>query len=175
SSYLVICAAAASTGALIPLVSVQMYPAAVLLVLLWVVAAILCVIRSLDQAANARFAATVLVAWFATTPVAWFFVRFPLEKSIVTYERLVFALVGLLAVGRWFLGKSDVAAPGPGRLERSGEGVRAASASSLTQTLSRLNRITKFEIVWSLLTLLACISALAVSGSTGYAFRTAID
>src|ERR1044071_4928532 len=38
---------------------------------------------------------SVLIFWFATAPLASFYVRFPLDKSIITYNRavLVFSIV----------------------------------------------------------------------------------
>src|SRR5215470_3694339 len=44
----------------------------------------------------------VLIAWFATTPIASFYLRFPAEKSIITYDRAVilFVLLILILKGR---------------------------------------------------------------------------
>jgi hypothetical protein len=98
--YLLVVAAAASVAALIILVSVQLYGAAIILVLSWATAAIVAAVGTIGETARSRLAAMILVVWFATTPVAWFFIRFPPEKSIVTYERLVFGLVGLLGFSR---------------------------------------------------------------------------
>src|SRR2546423_956640 len=36
---------------------------------------------------------TVLLTWFATAPLASFYFRFPVDRSILTYNRLIFALV----------------------------------------------------------------------------------
>jgi O-antigen ligase len=41
---------------------------------------------------------TVLIAWFVATPFASFFVRFPVERSVITFDRAVIACVLLLLV-----------------------------------------------------------------------------
>src|SRR5262249_22030978 len=106
--YVVMIAAAATVAVLIALVAAQTYPAAIVVVLSWTIVAAVAVIGSLAEAARDRLAATILVVWFVTAPVAWFFIRFPLEKSIVTYERLVFGLVGVLGLARLLRSKPNV-------------------------------------------------------------------
>jgi len=165
---MVAAAAVISIAALIILVSGQMYPVAVILVLAWGSVAIVMAIASLDEAARSRIAAAGLVIWFATAPIAWFFIRFPLEKSIVTYERLVFGLIGLLALFRLV-----------GSFHRpSGEGTGETSLDRPGQVSAfnfQPSTLTRFEAAWLLLTALACLSALIASSNTGYAFRTAVD
>src|SRR5262245_65977056 len=97
---LVAIAAAATIVALITLVSAQIYPAATIFILLWAAVAAVAVIGSMDQAARSRAPARILAVWFVTAPVAWVFIRVPIEKAILTYERLVDALVGVFALGR---------------------------------------------------------------------------
>src|SRR5258705_10953932 len=42
---------------------------------------------------------TILVVWFVASPVASFFIRFPYDKSVITFNRAVFALIaGLLLI-----------------------------------------------------------------------------
>lgn len=36
---------------------------------------------------------TILITWFVTTPFVSFYFRFPIEKSIITFDRLVFASI----------------------------------------------------------------------------------
>ena len=151
---LVISAASASTVVLVWLVSVRMYAPATVLVLIWGLVALVTAIRSIDDTVRSKIAANTLLIWFATAPFAWYFIRFPFSKSIVTYERLVFGLVGLIAMGSlmgWL----------PGATRRARNSTDAP--------------ITKFEAVWLVFTLLACVSAATASSSTGYALKLAVD
>src|SRR6185503_176435 len=43
----------------------------------------------------------VLVAWFVTTPLASFYLRVPLERSIITYDRAVFAVMIVIVLLNW--------------------------------------------------------------------------
>jgi hypothetical protein len=36
---------------------------------------------------------TILIAWFVTTPFVSFYFRFPVEKSVITFDRLIFASI----------------------------------------------------------------------------------
>jgi hypothetical protein len=198
--YLIMMAAAASVAACIALVSARMYAPLTGLTMLWGLAAAVAAVGSMDEAARSRMAAVTLVIWFATTPVAWFFVRFPFEKSIITYERLVFGLVGLLSLSRFMRLRSDPHRRLSRRYDRTDGGnenpeprttriepILVDRGNSLIRTnpTDRPNPrsipsevgmgATKFEIVWLLLTILACFSAAAVSFTTGYAVRTAVD
>src|ERR1044071_5370907 len=39
---------------------------------------------------------TILLVWFVTTPVASFLIRYPLDRSVITFNRIVFGfLVGV--------------------------------------------------------------------------------
>src|SRR5215469_4360957 len=96
---LVISAASASTVVLVWLASVRMYAPGTVLVLIWGLVAFVTAIRSIDDTVRSKIAANTLLIWFATAPFAWYFIRFPFSKSIVTYERLVFGLVGFFAIG----------------------------------------------------------------------------
>jgi hypothetical protein len=185
-------AAVASIAASIGLVSARMYAPVTVLTLLWGLAALVAAIGSMDDAARSKTAAVTLVIWFATTPVAWFFIRFPFEKSIVTYERLVFGLVGLLSLSRFMRWRSR-AAPGTGdeNPDRTRMPRITPISGDITNSLIRVDPpdlpnprsipsafgmgVTNFEAVWLLLTLLACFSAAAVSFTTGYAVKTAVD
>src|SRR5215471_2781543 len=196
---LVAAAASASIAILAGLVSARMYAPATILVLLWGLVAFVATIGSIDDTIRNRIAANTLLIWFAAAPVAWYFIRFPFAKSIVTFERLVFGLVAFIAVGsmigwppRYYHGRrrrarnrtngldaeSDSASLAGSRLDKndsSSRGSGAAATRDRGATESEPSPITKFEAVWLLLTLMACFSAATVSSSTGYALRTAVD
>lgn len=106
---------------------------------------------------------TVLVTWFATTPLASFYVRFPTDRSILTYNRLVFALVVVM-----LLVKSGYTALAK---EPASEASPLWNASPQRASFS----VSKFEIAWALLSVLALASALARSNNVAYATRIAVD
>src|SRR5215472_5698035 len=97
--FLVMSAASVTTVVLVWLLSARMYAAATVLVLAWGLAAFVSAIASIDDTLRIKVAANSLLFWFATAPFAWYFIRFPFAKSIVTFERLVFGLVGFFAIG----------------------------------------------------------------------------
>lgn len=101
----------------------------------------------------------VLLAWFAATPLASFYLRYPLDRSIITYNRVVFGLlvVMLLLESRSALKRTTA--------------LTATSSSKERAILS----LSKFEIAWALLSLLALASAVAHSNNVAYATRIAID
>src|SRR5262245_22903213 len=89
---------------------------------------------------------TILLVWFVTTPLASFYLRFPTDKSIITYDRAVFAIVIALSLAQWF---------------------KAQSGVSL--------RATKFEITWMLFSIAALASVTLKSANVGYATRIPVD
>jgi O-antigen ligase len=97
--FLVVSAACATTVALLWLVPARMYAPATVLALGWGLAALVSAIGSIDDTLRNKVAANSLLFWFATAPFAWYFIRFPFAKSIVTFERLVFGVVGFIAIG----------------------------------------------------------------------------
>ena len=101
----------------------------------------------------------VLLTWFAATPLASFYLRYPIDRSIITYSRAVF---GLLVV--MLLLESHR------KLKRTGV-LLDTSSSTGRATFS----LSKFEIAWALLSLLALASAVALSNNVAYATRIAID
>jgi hypothetical protein len=103
---------------------------------------------------------TILVAWFAATPIASFFIRFPYDKSIITFNRGVFALIGGLLLIRTKTEPESSAKASKGEAGAT----RVASFSA-----------TPFEIAWALLSIAALVSALLTSHDIGYAGRIAID
>lgn len=94
----------------------------------------------------------VLICWFATAPLAAFYVRFPTNRSIVTSDRIVFGVLVLVLLLNWK------------RHETIGAGESARSF-----------RFTKFEVAWGLLAVLALASAITRAGNVAYAARMAVD
>lgn len=89
----------------------------------------------------------LLLAWFASTPLVSFWFRIPLERSIITYDRAVFALVlAILLLRRTRIYCAD-----------------------------RRFKVTRFEIAWGLLSIAALLSVAAKSTNIGYATKIAID
>ena len=100
---------------------------------------------------------TILTVWFCLTPIASFYIRFPAEKSLLTFDRLIFLSLALLLLVKKF-------------------GVFSSGGMSVTPTLTRQTfTATKFEIAWAWLSILALISALAQSNNIGYATKIAVD
>ncbi|HYP28402.1 MAG TPA: O-antigen ligase family protein [Blastocatellia bacterium] len=91
----------------------------------------------------------ILIFWLAATPVLSFFVRFPVEKSIITFDRAIFAGLALVLF------------------------VRSKQSGGEARPL-RL-RATKFEIFWALLSLAAVASVAVKSEEVGYAGKLALD
>ncbi len=44
---------------------------------------------------------SLLVFWFFTSPVASFYLRYPLERSIITYDRAMITLAAIVALFKW--------------------------------------------------------------------------
>ena len=105
---------------------------------------------------------TVLFTWFATTPLLSFYVRFPTDRSILTYNRLVFALVVVM-----LLVKSGYPATATEPAAVASHPWNASERASFS--------VARFEIAWALLSALALASALARSNNAAYAIRIAID
>jgi len=102
---------------------------------------------------------TVLLLWFATTPLASFYLRFPADRSIITYNRVVFALLVIVLILE--------SRPAFKRL--------TAFAGTATSTRPAIFSLSKFEVAWAFLSLLALASALAQANNVAYAARLAID
>jgi O-antigen ligase len=105
---------------------------------------------------------SILIFWFATSPLASFYIRFPFDKSIITYNRAALALaVAMLISNR---GSNQSAAYQSGIYQSATEGQSASGFSA-----------TKFEIMWALLSIIALASALISSEDTPYAAKLAVD
>jgi len=86
----------------------------------------------------------VLTTWFVTAPLLSFYVRFPTDRSIVTYDRAVFAVVVLMLLLKPF---ANVAT--------------STKANTLPDSIaSQHSRISlsKFEVAWALLAVVALAS-----------------
>lgn len=91
----------------------------------------------------------ILVLWFAATPLLSFFVRFPAEKSIMTFDRAIFGGIALILFLRW--------------------------ASKDGEAQSFRLRVTRFELAWALLSVAAVLSVAMKSQEIGYAGKLALD
>jgi|GEM_PF-968422 len=98
---------------------------------------------------------SLLICWFVTTPLAAFYVRFPANRSIVTYDRIIFASLAFAVLLRW-------------------RGRQIGGAKKAT-AWPRHFSMSKFEVAWALLALLALASALTRAGNVAYAARMAVD
>lgn len=87
---------------------------------------------------------SLLVFWFFTSPVASFYLRYPFERSIITYDRAMIAAIAMIALFKW-------------RNEK------------------RSFVVSKFEIFWALLAVLALLSAMMKSGEAAPAIKMAMD
>jgi O-antigen ligase len=115
---------------------------------------------------------SLLIFWFATTPLASFYARFPLDKSIITYNRAVIAFaVVLLLWNRWTQSRQ---APEISPLNAERSTLNAVAHTGLQQSRLRFSA-TMFEIAWALLSLIALISAFIQSNDAPYALRIAVD
>lgn len=95
----------------------------------------------------------LLLFWFVASPLASFYVRFPLDKSLVTFNRGVIALaVGLLLMKAW----ADA-------LQPAGPGWRRAFTA------------TKFELSWALVATIALVNAMWLADDFTYALKLAVD
>lgn len=92
----------------------------------------------------------LIVVWFALSPVVSFYFRYPTEKSLITFDRAILALITSLILFIWYKKIKSRALP-----------------LKITAT--------KFELVWSLLTIIAIVSAVAMSNNFSTATKTAID
>lgn len=93
----------------------------------------------------------LMIAWFVTSPVASYYLRVPVERSIITYDRAMFGLMILAVLVK------------PGRAD-----------SEPSPRWPRIS-ITKFEAAWVLLSVAALVSVAAESDNVAYSGRLAID
>lgn len=86
-----------------------------------------------------------LLAWFVGSPIASYYFRLPGERSLITFDRIVVA-----ALATSFL-----------------LGAIRKPHNSLT--------VSRFEIAWGVLTLVALVSVVSKANSLGFATRVAVD
>jgi O-antigen ligase len=82
-------------------------------------------------------------------------VRFPTDRSIVTYDRLIFASLVLVLLLNW----------------KGSETISAREGTARPRKFS----MSRFEVAWALLALLALASAVTRAGNVAYAARLAVD
>jgi hypothetical protein len=100
----------------------------------------------------------LLLLWFLLSPIAAFYLRFPLDKSVITFDRVVvFSLLLMLLFKHW-----QTAAPLP-------DGRRTPDARRRTFS------VTRFEIAWLILAAVALLNALWLATNVSYAIKIAID
>ncbi|HJQ22536.1 MAG TPA: O-antigen ligase family protein [Blastocatellia bacterium] len=87
----------------------------------------------------------LLIFWFVASPVASFYLRFPVDKSLVTFNRGVIALaIGLLIFGAFAGRRLDFTA-------------------------------TKFEIAWAMVAAIALVNTVFLSNDFTYGLKLAVD
>lgn len=97
----------------------------------------------------------VLICWFATTPLISYCLRFPVDRSIFTYDRVIFAsLVFALILNGYSIAR-----------DRTQEEPGSIYSFSMS----------KFEVAWALLALLALGNAVIKASNVAYATRLAVD
>ena len=102
---------------------------------------------------------SVLLAWFVSEPLASFYLRYPVDRSVITYDRTVFGLLILVVF-----------------LEASGAVTRDALFAKISWVKERRGfSLTKFELAWGFLSVIALASALGQSNNVASAMRIAID
>jgi O-antigen ligase len=146
------------------LVSIDRWEFAVCVAYMAILAVMLAAATTSDCAPTRHINQYLLVLWFAATPVASFFIRYPTEKSLLTFDRLVIAGLGLwlllTELIAWRVAQTEVAQT---------VGLRRSSAATTWITAS------KFEIVWVMLIAVALLSVFTRSTNLQPSLRTAVD
>src|SRR5215471_6570340 len=52
-------------------------------------------LRTLEHVSISDLVQNLLLFWFATSPIASYYLRFPIERSIITYDRVVFGSIAI--------------------------------------------------------------------------------
>jgi len=99
----------------------------------------------------------ILIAWFVSTPILSFFVRYPLDKSVITYDRATIGLVIVMLLWKYW-----------SRAKNKPRAKNEPRARSSTGALP-------FEIAWALLAVLMLVNTAVKSGDVGHATRIVID
>ena len=115
---------------------------------------------------------SILIAWFVTSPLASFYVQFPREKTLITYDRAVFALAALMVIAKCWTGASERVSDETGK--PMPKPFFLSHSSSSTGSAQRV-KVSRFEIIWAALAALALLSVVMNSNDTGYAMKIAVD
>ena len=110
---------------------------------------------------------TVLLAWFAITPLASFFVRYPTDRSILTFNRAVFGVLAIVLLSRWVreaCTRYEIDANAQAEFLRDSSVSRRAGFW-----------LSKFELAWATLATLTLLSSILAAGNVGSALRIAVD
>jgi hypothetical protein len=110
----------------------------------------------------------LLLAWFALTPVASFFVRYPIDRSILTFDRAMFLLLAVMLLSRWTLKTAGKQADEANPQSRT-------RISDLTTSERRYFPLSTFELAWAALSILALVSSILVAKDLAAAARIAVD
>src|SRR5215467_2006249 len=109
----------------------------------------------------------VLLLWFLTSPLASYYVRLPIDRSVVTYNRLV--LFSVTAAVIWT--RIRAVSRSAQHLSRRESSSPSSPPSSTTSSITA----TRFEIAWLMLTALAILSVAMKSQEVGAATKSAVD
>ena len=141
------------------------------------VAALVLITAQTGAVTLSRAVQMTLVFWFVASPLLSFYVRFPEEKSLLTFDRLVLGgLAVSLIVAWWRSSASQKPAGLPLATARGAElAPDGTPSNSAAQPRSYKFSLTSFEVSWLVLTVVATASALSKSNHLGFAGRTAID
>jgi hypothetical protein len=103
---------------------------------------------------------TVLLIWFVTAPIASYYFHLPSNDPIITYDRAIFGLVGLILLFDWLPAL---------RQARSTDGFNISLGPRLSPATYG------FEVTWALLCAIALASVATQSSNPGYSMRIAVD
>jgi hypothetical protein len=108
----------------------------------------------------------LLLLWFLLSPIAAFYLRFPLDKSVITFDRaVVFGLLLMLLLKHW----QSVS------LLKNGLRTLVRAHGRAPHQKPPTFLITRFEIAWLILAAVALLNALWLSTNVSYAIKIAID
>ena len=135
--------------------------------------AILIVCYSFDRgsytslATSSRTVEVMLLMWFVATPFASFYLKYPSEQSLLTFDRIAITTVGLLVLIQR-AARSRILKKQIGESPTGQAILRSTSAASALE-------ITPFEVLWALLTTAAIVSVLVKSQDFGFSLKIAVD
>jgi hypothetical protein len=110
----------------------------------------------------------LLLVWFALTPVAAFFARYPTDRSILTFDRAMFLLFAVMSLSRWTQKTA-------GKQEARARSESPARFTDLTASEWQCFSLSTFELTWAALSILALVSSIVTSKNLAPAARVAVD